>query len=88
MNEKKQKILKDLELFEISSLKEQAAAYVSTLEKAEDGDYLLIDKVCTLIVKRMRYSNPKAKIEYEDGLEVLAKLGLFVSLNGKDDNHG
>jgi len=61
-------------------LAKQSAAFESALEKLDDEDFEIIDALCRKIVKRLQYNNIKARIEYADGLELLAKLGVFLSL--------
>jgi hypothetical protein len=89
MNGKKKKISKNLDCFSGSSLDEQKACFESTIEKLEDEDFMIIDAACQKIVTRLRYANIKQRIEYADGLELLAKLGVFLSLNSMDgDQNG
>ncbi len=82
----------DLDRFLEAPLAEQIDAVESTLAKLEDKEFEIIDAACKKIVPRLRYANIKQRIEYNDGLELLAKLGIFLSLmeqNGKkDDEHG
>ena len=90
MNEKKRKILNNLECFKISLISDQYAAFETELDRLNDSDFERIDKNCMRIVRALRYANPRANIDYKDGLEVLVKLGLFISLsdNKNGDKHG
>ena len=81
----------DLDRFLESHLNQQVAAAESILEKLEVEEFEMIDALCRKVVKRMQYNNTRAKIEYKDGLELLVKLGIFLSLidqNGKENQHG
>ena len=88
MNEKQKKILKDLECFKISLISDQYGAFETELDRLNDSDFERIDKNCMRIVRALRYANPRANIDYKDGLEVLVKLGLFISLNTEDGEDG
>lgn len=79
----------DLESLLEAPLADQAQCFESALEKLSDEDLAIIDELCRKIVTRLQYNNIKRRIEYADGLEILAKLGVFLSLSSKDgDNHG
>ena len=81
----------DLDRFLQAPLNEQVAAAESMLEKMDIDEFVIIDALCRKIVKRLQYNNIRAKIEYKDGLELLVKLGIFLSLidqNGKENQHG
>lgn len=81
----------DLDRFLQAPLNQQVAAAESIMEKMEEEEFELIDALCRKIVKRMQYNNIRARIEYSDALELLVKLGIFLSLidqNGKESRHG
>lgn len=70
----------DLDRFLQAPLNQQVAAAESIMEKLEEEEFEVIDALCRKIVKRLQYNNIRAKIEYNDGLEILVKLGIFLSL--------
>lgn len=79
----------DLDRFLQAPLNQQIAAAESIMEKMEEEEFELIDALCRKIVKRMQYNNIRARIEYSDALELLVKLGIFLSLIDKNgDKHG
>ena len=80
--------IEDLESLMKAPLADQAQCFESTLEKLDEDDLAMIDELCKKIVIRLRYANIKRRIDYADGLELLAKLGIFLSLNSKDEHHG
>lgn len=82
MNEKKrkQKLSSDLDCFSISTLSEQTQSYEDALDKLDEKDMQMIDAACTKLLGRLQYANIKSQLTYKDGLEVLAKLGMFLSL--------
>jgi hypothetical protein len=78
----------DLDRFLESHLNQQVAAAESILEKLEVEEFEMIDALCRKVVKRMQYNNTRAKIEYKDGLELLVKLGIFLSLADQNVKKG
>jgi hypothetical protein len=74
----------DLDRFLQAPLNQQVAAAESMLEKMEEEEFEIIDALCRRIVKRLQYNNIRARIEYSDGLELLVKLGIFLSLVDKN----
>lgn len=81
MSEKKQKQKHHIECLAGSSLQEQTDCFEKAMEKLEDEDFEIVDDGCIQLVQRLRYNNITARIDYNDGLEVLAKLGLFLNEN-------
>ena len=95
MNEKKRKkkLITDLDNFLLSPRSQQTRSYGAALENLDEEDFERIDDACTKLVTRLQYANlaSRTRITYNDGLEILAKLGMFLSLvdpNNKDDRHG
>ena len=78
----------DLDRFLESHLNQQVAAAESILEKLDVEQFEMIDALCRKVVKRMQYNNTRAKIEYKDGLELLVKLGIFLSLADQNVKKG
>jgi len=93
MNEKKrkQKLNSDLDNFLLSTKSEQVRSYGAALEKMGEKDFEKIDAACTRLISHIQYANITTRVNYNDGLEILAKLGMFLVLldvNGKDLRHG
>ncbi len=79
MSEKKKKRKIHLECLEGSTLNEQTEAFENAIQKLDDADFEKVDESCIRIVKRLRYNSIQSKIDYNDGLELLAKLGMFLA---------
>lgn len=82
MNEKKrkQKLNSDLDNFLLSTKSEQVRSYEAALDKLVGKEFEKIDDACLDIIGRLQYANVTSRISYNDGLEILAKLGMFLSL--------
>jgi hypothetical protein len=78
----------DLDNFLSLPLNKQNVIIESTLGKLDDDEFAIIDILCRKIVKKLQYNNIRSRVEYSDGMEILAKLGMFLSLNTKDNKHG
>lgn len=88
MNEKKrkQRINSDYDNFLLSSKSQQTRSYGAALENLDDEDFDKVDDACKVLVGRLQYANITSRITYNDGLEILAKLGMFLSLVNKNQD--
>lgn len=76
----------DLDRYLEAPLKQQIDAAESALEKLDEIDFEKVDDACRKLVGRLQYANIKYRITYNDGLEILAKLGMFLSLVNKNQD--